>query len=100
MSGALRRPCAWRTESQLPVRIPTDFALFTREIPAASSGANSPLSAASAASFRIADILIMMDDDPRPRASSDTRHALTVALVKPGRGASWNQRMNSSSAML
>src|SRR6266852_5943576 len=30
----------------------------------------------------------------------DTRHALTVALVKPGRGACWNQARNSSSAML
>jgi hypothetical protein len=43
--------------------------------------------AASAASLRIADILIMMDDDPSPRSSSETRHALTVALVNPGRGA-------------
>src|SRR5262249_55110585 len=32
--------------------------------------------------------------------SSETRHALTVALVKPGRGACWNQSINSSSAML
>jgi hypothetical protein len=39
----------------------------------------------------MADILIMMDDDPSPRSSSDTRHALTVALVKPARGARWNQ---------
>jgi hypothetical protein len=68
-------------------RMRTDFALFTRAIPAASSGASSPLSAASAASLRIADILMMMDDDPSPRSSSDTRQALTVALVKPGRGA-------------
>jgi hypothetical protein len=30
---------------------------------------------------------------------SDTRQALTVALVKPGRGACWNQAMNSSKAM-
>src|SRR6185369_8241086 len=37
---------------------------------------------------------------PRPRVSRDTRHALTVALVKPGRGACWNQPRNSSSAML
>jgi hypothetical protein len=44
----------------------------------------------------LADILIiMMEDEPRPRTSNDTRHALTVALVKPARGASW-----SSSAML
>jgi hypothetical protein len=34
--------------------MPTDFALLTRAIPAASSGASSPLSAASAASWRIA----------------------------------------------
>jgi hypothetical protein len=30
---------------------------------------------------------MIIDDDPRPRASRDTRQALTVALVKPGRGA-------------
>ena len=69
-------------------------------MPAANSGASSPLSAASTASLRIADIRMMIDDEPRPRASSDTRQALTVALVKPGRGACWNQAMNSSSAML
>ena len=67
--------------------MPTDLALFTREIPAANSGASNPLSEASAASFRIADILTMIDDDPNARSSSVTRHALTVALVKPGRGA-------------
>src|SRR5712691_8744403 len=91
---------AWRTESQLPTRIPVDLALLTRLIPAANSGASNPLSAASAASFRIADILIMMEDEPRLRASRDTRQALTVALVKPGRGACWNQARNSLSAML
>jgi hypothetical protein len=80
--------------------MPIDFALFTREIPAASSGASSRLSDASTASLRMADIRIMIDDDPRPQASSETRQALTVALVKPGRGASRNQAINSSSAML
>src|SRR5579863_4157790 len=67
---------------------------------AANSGASSPLSAASAASLRIADILIMMEDEPRRRSSRDTRQALTVALVKPGRGACWNHAINSFSAML
>jgi hypothetical protein len=43
------------------------FALFTRLMPAASSGASNPLSA---------------------------------ALVKPGRGASWNRPINSSRAIL
>ena len=43
---------------------------------------------ASTASFLMADIRTMMLDDPSPRSSSVTRHALTVALVKPGRG-SW-----------
>jgi hypothetical protein len=90
MSGALRRLCAWRTDSQLPMRMPTDFALLTRAIPAASSGASRPLSAASAASLRIADIRIMIDDEPSLRSSRDTRQALTVALVKPGCGACWN----------
>ena len=99
-SGALSRLCAWRTDSQLPVRMPTDFALLTRAIPAANSGASNPLSAASAASLRIADIRMMIDDEPSPRASSDTRHALTVAFVKPGCGACWNHARNSSSAIL
>src|SRR5580658_5250734 len=100
ISGALNRACACRSDSQLPTRTPCVFALFTRLMPAASSGASRPLSAASAASLRIADILIMMEDDPRRRSSSDTRHALTVALVKPGRGACWNHAINSFSAML
>jgi hypothetical protein len=52
-------------------------------MPAANSGGSSPLSVASTASFRIADIRMMMDDDPRLRSSRDTHQALTVALVKP-----------------
>ena len=56
MSGAFRRACACFSDSQFPVRTPIDFALFTRAMPAASSGANSPLSAASAANFRTAVI--------------------------------------------
>jgi hypothetical protein len=51
----------------------------------------SPLSAASAASLRIADMRMMIDDEPRRRSSNDTLQALTVALMKPGRGACWNQ---------
>ena len=43
---------------------------------------------------------MMMDDDPSLRSSSDTRQALTVAWVKPGRGACWNQLRNSYRAML
>jgi hypothetical protein len=42
----------------------------------------------------------MMEDEPRRRSSSDTRQALTVALVKPGRGACWNHAIDSFSAML
>jgi hypothetical protein len=67
---------------------------------AANAGASSPLSVASTASLRIADILTMIDDDPRPRSSSVTRQALTVALVKPGRGSWAYQAKNSSRAML
>jgi hypothetical protein len=51
--------------------MPVDFTLFTLLIPCASSGASNPLSAASAASLRIADIRIMIEDDPRRRSSSD-----------------------------
>jgi hypothetical protein len=50
--------------------MPTDFALFARAMPAANSGASSPLSAASTASFLMAGIRMMIDDEPRPRASS------------------------------
>src|SRR5258708_10083308 len=80
--------------------MPFDFTLFTRLMLAANSGARSPLSTASPASLRMADMRMMTDDDPRPRASSDARHALTVALLNPGRGACRNQSRNSFSAML
>ena len=99
-SGAVRSACAWHSDSQFPTRIPTDLTLFTRAMPAARSGAINPLSAASAASLRIADIRMMIDDDPRPRASRDARQSLTVALEKPGRGSLLNHAINSSSAML
>jgi hypothetical protein len=80
--------------------MPVDLTLFTRLIPRANSGASNPSSAASAASLRTADMRMIIDDDPRPRSSRDTRHALTVAFVKPGRGACWNHAINSFSAML
>lgn len=67
--------------------MPSGLALFTRATAAASSGASSPLSAASAASLRIAEIRAMIDAKPSFRSSRDTRQALTAALVKPGRGA-------------
>ena len=82
------------------MRMPCVFAFFTRAMPAANSGASSPLSAASAASLRMADMRMMIEDEPRRRSSSDTLHALTVALVKPNRDACWNQEKNSSRAML
>ena len=50
------------------------------QLSAAGSGASSPLSVAADASLRMADMRIMMDDDPRPRPSRDTRKVLTVAL--------------------
>ena len=100
VSGAFRSACACRNDNQFPVRTPIDFALFTRAMPAAGSGASSPLSAASTASFRTADIRTLIEDEPSPRASRATRHALTVALVKPGRGSWLNQAKNSSSAQI
>jgi hypothetical protein len=65
---------------------------FTRVIPLASSGASSPLSAASTASLRTAVTRTLMETAPSPRASSATRQAATVALVKPGRGSPRNSR--------
>jgi hypothetical protein len=62
----------------------------------ASSGASSPLSAASTASFRAAVIGTLMETAPSPRASHATRQAATVAFVKPGRGPFLYQKKNSS----
>jgi hypothetical protein len=45
-------------------------------------------------------IVIIPDHRFEARLSEFTRHALTVALVNPGRGACWNQTINSFSAML
>jgi hypothetical protein len=61
--------------------MPFDCTLRTRLMVAASSAASSPLSVASPASFRMADMRIMIDDDPMPRDSRDARHALIVAVV-------------------
>ncbi|MGA2149008.1 MAG: hypothetical protein ABSH49_29040 [Bryobacteraceae bacterium] len=72
----------------------------TRVMPLASSGASNPLSAASTASFRTAVIRTFMETAPSPRASRATRQALTVALVKPGRGSWPYQAKNSSSPRL
>jgi len=69
ISGVLRSVWACRNDSQFPTRMPTDFALFTRVMPAANSGASSPLSAASTASLRIADIRIVIDEEPSLRAA-------------------------------
>jgi hypothetical protein len=70
-------------------------------MPAASSGASKPLSAASTASFRTAVIRTLIEIGPSLRASRATRQAVAVALVNPaGRGASVNQAMNSSSPRL
>jgi len=81
------------------VNCPTSCALRFRALhPRA--GASKPLSAASAVSLRIADMRMMIDDEPRRRSSSDTLHALRVALVRPDRGACWNQAGNSFDAML
>ena len=79
-SGAFKSACAWGTESQFPTRTPFIFTPLMRVMPAASSGASSPLSAASTASLRTAVIRTLIEIDPSPRASSDTRHALTVGF--------------------
>jgi hypothetical protein len=47
--------------------MPWDRTPFIRAIPAANSGARSPLSAASTASFRTAVIRTLIETDPRPR---------------------------------
>jgi hypothetical protein len=68
MSGAFGSAWACRRVSHLPDLTPIDFALFARALPAANSGASSPLSVAATAGLRMADMRTMMDDDPRPQA--------------------------------
>jgi hypothetical protein len=63
-----------------PSCTPFDLAPFTRAIPAASSGASSPLSAASTASFRTAVIRTLMETDPSPRASRERRATRSRSL--------------------
>jgi hypothetical protein len=46
ISGTLNGACACRCDSQLPVRMPCFFALFTRLMLATNSGARRPFSAA------------------------------------------------------
>ena len=63
-----------------------DLAPLTRVMPTAGSGAGSPSSAASTASFRTAAIRTFMPTGPRPRASRTIRtirHALTVTFRVP-----------------
>ena len=64
---------AGRVIRQFPSRMPLDATPFTRAFPLASSGASSPLSAASTASFRTAVIRTLMETVPSPRASRETR---------------------------
>jgi hypothetical protein len=49
---------------------------------------------------RTAVIRTLIETEPRPRASSATRQAATVAFVKPGRGSWPYHSMNSSSPRL
>jgi adenine-specific DNA-methyltransferase len=99
-SGVFSSVWACLTESQFPKRTPFDATPFTGVIPAANSGASSPLSAASTASLRTAVIRTLMETAPRPRASSATRQAHTVAFVNPGRGSRSYHSKNSSSPRL
>jgi hypothetical protein len=100
VSGAFSNAWACRMDSQFPTRTPFDLAPFTRVMLAASSGASSPLSAASTASLRTAVIRTLIETEPGPRASKAPRQAFTVALVNPGRGSWPNHSINSSSPRL
>jgi hypothetical protein len=88
MSGVFNSVWTCRIDSQFQTCTPFDLTPFIRVMPAASSGASSPLSAASTASLRTAGMRTLIEIEPSPRASNATREAPTVALVKPGRG-SW-----------
>jgi hypothetical protein len=76
-SGAFSNACACRIESQFPKRTPLEATPFTRAIPLANSGAKSPLSAASTANFRTADVdrgnQVVM---PSPQATMTSVRAL------------------------
>ena len=60
VSDALSGAYACPLRKPVPTRRPLDFTLFTRLISRASSGASST----AAASLRIADTLIVTEDDP------------------------------------
>jgi len=83
VSGALSKAWACRSDSQFPVRMPCVFALFTRAMPVASSGASRPLSAASAASLRMADMRMIIDEDPSLRSSKSPRTCAPVEVLCP-----------------
>jgi hypothetical protein len=68
-SGAFSSACACLTQSQFPSRTPFAATPLMRVIPAASSGASNPLSAASTASLRTAVIRTLIEIGPSPRAS-------------------------------
>ncbi len=95
MSGAFRSAWACLMVSQFPTRTPLEATPFTRAMPAASSGARRELFDASTASFRTAVSRTLIETVPSRRPSSATRHAMTVALVKPVAGRS-AQAKNSS----
>ena len=72
-SGAFSSSCACGTDSQFPKRTPFDLTPLIRVMPAASSGASSPLSAASTASFRTAVIRTLIEIGPRPLGAKSSR---------------------------
>jgi hypothetical protein len=54
-------------------------------MPAANSGASSPLSAASASGMRIADTLLMMDEETGPRRSASGETRISEDFVQGAR---------------
>ena len=79
-SGALSREPACSRVSQFPALTPSRLAPFTLVIPAASSGASRPLSAASDASFRIAAKRTLIEEAASPRLESTPAYSWTSAL--------------------
>ena len=71
-----------------------------RRLVAPNSGASNPLSAASTASLRTAVMRTLIEIEPSPRPSRETRQALTVAFVNPGLGSLPNHSKNSSNPRL
>ena len=101
-SGVFRSVCACCIESQFPIRTPlalTPLIRVTSRRP--TPGASSPVVGGFDRQLCSTAVMrTLIEIEPSPRDSRATRHALTVALVKPGLGSFPYQETNSSKPRL